>query len=161
MFGDFDPAAGALALVQFSYTLGWGTVVGVLMSELMPAKVRGAGTAVAGAVGGLANTGIATLFTPLSATVGLDVIFYSMGVGILLLSLICLFWLPQTEGYALEDIEQYFSGETRATSSNDAEVVSLREEVIALRKQVVDLQEQLAQAQAQNSAIKEVVDVRV
>jgi hypothetical protein len=72
-------AAGALAAVQFAYTLGWGTVVGVLMSELIPAKARGAGTAVAQAVGGLANSSIQSLITPLAAKLGLDVIFYGMG----------------------------------------------------------------------------------
>ena len=37
----------ALAAAQFSYTLGWGSVVGVLMSELMPAAVRGLGLSAA------------------------------------------------------------------------------------------------------------------
>ncbi len=40
----------SLGGAQFSYTLGWGTVTGVLMSELMPSRVRGLGLAVAQSV---------------------------------------------------------------------------------------------------------------
>ena len=40
----------SLGGAQFSYTLGWGTVAGVLMSELMPAGVRGLGLALAQSV---------------------------------------------------------------------------------------------------------------
>lgn len=53
IFG-FDPlnilAFVSLGGAQFCYTLGWGTVTGVLMSELMPAGVRGLGMAVAQSV---------------------------------------------------------------------------------------------------------------
>jgi hypothetical protein len=44
-------AFGSLAGAQFSYTLGWGSVTGVLMSELMPGAVRGLGLSVAQSAG--------------------------------------------------------------------------------------------------------------
>ena len=152
-------AALSLAAVQFSYTLGWGTLVGVTMSELMPTRVRGVGTALAQGVGGLANTAIATLFTPLAVVLGLDVIFYALGVTILVCALISLFWLPQTEGRALEDIESHFrSGPESHRRHGDDEVVALRQEVGALQRQVAALQDELAKAHVENEALLETIE---
>jgi MFS family permease len=58
-------AVAALALLQFSYALGWGIVVSILTSELMPARIRGLGTATAQAIGAAFQTAIASSFLPL------------------------------------------------------------------------------------------------
>ena len=66
---------------------------------------------VLGLAGAVTNTIVATGFTPLAAAVGLDVIFYSLGVAILVLSILVVFWLPDTENSAMDDIDKCFSTE--------------------------------------------------
>ena len=74
-------------------------------------------------------------------------------------ALISLFWLPQTEGRALEDIESHFrSGPESHRRHGDDEVVALRQEVGALQRQVAALQDELAKAHVENEALLETIE---
>eukprot|EP01052_Picozoa_sp_SAG31_P006259 SAG31_NODE_285_length_18479_cov_9.871980_24_plen_304_part_00 len=63
---------GALAFIQFSYTLGWGSVTGVLMSELAPSEARGLGLAIAQSAGALTNSAVSSAFIPLASVRAAD-----------------------------------------------------------------------------------------
>jgi hypothetical protein len=140
-------------------------VVGVLTGELMPARVRGVGSAVAQALGGVANTAIASLFPALADAQLLDVTFYTLGAVILLFSGVCWCWLPHTEGRALEDIEHHLSlgsagsGTSAAAADDDDDAdkaaAATQEEVGALRRKVAGLQGELAQARAHIASLQE------
>jgi hypothetical protein len=140
-------------------------VVGVLTGELMPARVRGVGSAVAQALGGVANTAIASLFPALADAQLLDVTFYTLGAVILLFSGVCWCWLPHTEGRALEDIEHHLSlgsagsGTSAAAFDDDDDAdkaaAATQEEVGALRRMVAGLQGELAQARAHIASLQE------
>jgi hypothetical protein len=141
-------------------------VVGVLTGELMPARVRGVGSAVAQALGGVANTAIASLFPALADAQLLDVTFYTLGAVILLFSGVCWCWLPHTEGRALEDIEHHLSlgsagsgtsAAAAAADDDDADkaAAATQEEVGALRRKVAGLQGELAQARAHIASLQE------
>ena len=107
----------SLAGAQFTYTLGWGSVTGVLMSELMPGAVRGLGLAVAQSAGGIANSAVSTFFIPLSEAVGLDTIFAAMGGNILVVTILVSIWVPETAGQGLEHIERLIR--SRSARSRD------------------------------------------
>lgn len=111
-------AFSALAAAQFSYTLGWGSVVGVLMSELMPAAVRGLGMAVAQSAGGVANSAVSTTFIPLSAAAGLDSVFGAMGGLVLVLGMVISCWLPETANCRLEEIEKIMTAVGAGTNGD-------------------------------------------
>jgi len=91
-----------------TFSLGWGPVPMLLMSEVLPARARGTASGAAT----LANWGLAFVvtkfFTSLQATVGLDGSFWLFGVACLLAVWFVHRHVPETKGRLLEDIEQFF-----------------------------------------------------
>jgi len=104
---------GWLALVSLigyvvAFSLGWGPVPMLLMSEVLPARARGTASGVAT----LVNWGVAFIvtkfFASLQATAGLDGSFLLFGIICLLAVWFVHHHVPETKGQSLEDIEQLF-----------------------------------------------------
>ena len=104
---------GWLALVSLigyvvAFSLGWGPVPMLLMSEVLPARARGTASGVATVV----NWGVAFIvtkfFASLQATAGLDGSFLLFGIICLLAVWFVHHHVPETKGQSLEDIEQLF-----------------------------------------------------
>jgi len=103
---------GALTLILLvlylaGYELGWGAVVWIMMAEIFPLKVRGAGMG-AGAVVLWAATGIVTAAFPIISDnnhLGLGhTMWLFAGINVVLFALTR--WLvPETKGRSLEQIE--------------------------------------------------------
>ena len=105
---------GWLALVSLigyvvAFSLGWGPVPILLMSEVLPARARGTASGVAT----LANWGLAFVvtkfFTSLQAAVGFDGSFWLFGIACLLAVWFVIRHVPETKGRSLEDIEHLFA----------------------------------------------------
>jgi sugar porter (SP) family MFS transporter len=96
-----------LILYLAGYELGWGAVVWVMMAEIFPLKLRGAGMGV-GSVVLWASTGIITYAFPIISDpthLGLGHSMWIFAAINLVLLALTWKWVPETKGRSLERIE--------------------------------------------------------
>jgi len=92
-----------------AFSLGWGPVPMLLMSEVLPARARGTASGVATLVCWGLSFVVTKFFSSLQATAGLDGSFWLFGIACLLAVWFVLRRVPETKGRSLEDIEQFFA----------------------------------------------------
>lgn len=91
-----------------AFSLGWGPVPMLFMSEVLPARARGTASGAATLVNwGLAFV-VTKFFASLQATAGLDGSFWLFGVACFLAVWFVCRHVPETKGRSLEDIERFF-----------------------------------------------------
>jgi MFS transporter, SP family, solute carrier family 2 (myo-inositol transporter), member 13 len=104
-----------LAVFISSYAVGPGVVVWLMLSELMPTRIRSTGMGIAM----LLNQGVATLiagiFLPVVGNHGYYAMFLFLSGCTVSYFLVATFLLPETKGKTLEEIEMHFEG-TKAVS---------------------------------------------
>jgi MFS family permease len=100
-----------LCLFISSYALGPGVVVWLMLSELMPTRIRSVGMGVALLLNQGAGTLIAAIFLPVVGRLGYFAMFAFWSICTLAYFSVAAFFLPETKGRTLEEIEQYFEGE--------------------------------------------------
>ncbi len=97
-----------LALFIASFSVGPGVVGWLVLSELMPTRIRSVGMGIAL----LLNQGVSTLsaavFLPVVGNHGYSLMFVAWGVCTLFYFAIALLYLPETKGKSLEEIEALF-----------------------------------------------------
>lgn len=100
----------ALALFVFMafYAVGPGVCVWLALSELMPTRIRSNGMSIALVLNQMVSTIIAAVFLPVVSKYGYSTIFFSFGIFTLFYFFITAFFLPETKGRTLEEIEAYF-----------------------------------------------------
>ncbi|MFP5266640.1 MAG: MFS transporter [Acidobacteriota bacterium] len=104
--------AVALALFSFIgfYALGPGVCVWLALSELMPTRIRSMGMSFALVINQMVSTTLAVIFLPVVSQHGYSSMFLLFaGFGVVYF-VTALFFLPETKGKTLEEIEQYFEG---------------------------------------------------
>jgi SP family myo-inositol transporter-like MFS transporter 13 len=97
-----------LALFIASYAAGPGVVVWLALSELMPTRIRSAGMGIALLLNQGASTLIAGVFLPAVANFGYFSMFLFWGACTMLYFCTAIFFLPETKGKTLEEIERRF-----------------------------------------------------
>jgi SP family myo-inositol transporter-like MFS transporter 13 len=118
------PSAGhgwivAIALYLFMtfFAIGPGVCVWLALSELMPTRIRSNGMSIALVINQIVSTTLAGVFLPVVSKYGYSTIFFMFaGFSILYLGTV-VFFLPETKGKTLEEIEQFFDGNRRAGPS--------------------------------------------
>ncbi|HEX3661962.1 MAG TPA: MFS transporter [Acidobacteriaceae bacterium] len=108
--------AGCLALFILGYAFGPGVVVWLILSELMPTRIRSTGMGIAMLINQGISTAIAALFLPVVGTYGYYAMFFFWAGSTLLYFLTATFLLPETKGRTLEEIEKYFEGHGQQTA---------------------------------------------
>ncbi len=103
-----------LCLFFASYALGPGVVVWLMLSELMPTRIRSTGMGIALLLNQGASTLIAFVFLPVVGRFGYYVMFTFLGVCTVIYFVTAAFFLPETKGKTLEEIEQHFEGKAHA-----------------------------------------------
>jgi MFS family permease len=100
----------ALALFVFmaSFAVGPGIVVWLALSELMPTRIRSHGMSIALVLNEAASTLIAALFLPAVGQYGYATLFFCFAGCTVIYFLVAVFWLPETRGKTLEEIEAAF-----------------------------------------------------
>jgi len=92
-----------------AFSLGWGPVPMLFMSEVLPARARGTSSGAATLVNwGLAFV-VTKFFASLQEAAGLDGSFWLFGVACLFAVAFVVRHVPETKGRSLEDIEQFFA----------------------------------------------------
>ncbi len=100
--------AACLVLFISAYAGGPGVVVWLMLSELMPTRIRSAGMGLALLLNQGASTAIAGVFLPLVGRFGYWALFFFLAVCTGVYFLIATFALPETKGKSLEEIELLF-----------------------------------------------------
>ena len=100
--------AACLAVFISCYAAGPGVVVWLMLSELMPTRIRSAGMGIALLVNQGASTLIAGVFLPIVSRFGYYAMFVFLAGCTAVYFLIATYALPETKGKSLEEIELLF-----------------------------------------------------
>jgi len=100
----------ALALFAFIafFAVGPGVCVWLALSELMPTRIRSIGMSVALVINQLVSTTLAVLFLPVVSKYGYSTMFFLFAGFTVIYFITATFFLPETKGKTLEQIEQHF-----------------------------------------------------
>lgn len=105
-----------LALFIASFAIGPGVVVWLALSELMPTRIRSTGMGIALLINQAASTGIAGIFPSVAGQHGYFVMFAFWAACTVVYFITAAFFLPETKGRTLEEIERLFDrGSAKAT----------------------------------------------
>jgi MFS family permease len=106
-------AAGLYLFVAF-YAVGPGVCVWLALSELMPTRIRSNGMSIALVLNQLVSTTLAGIFLPVVSKYGYSAMFFLFAGFTVIYLITVTFFLPETKGKTLEEIERYFEEPTRA-----------------------------------------------
>ena len=91
------------------YAAGPGVCVWLALSELMPTRIRANGMAIALLINQLVSTTIAGTFLPWVGAYGYSSVFFTLAGFTVIYFITAAFFMPETKGRTLEEIEQYFT----------------------------------------------------
>ena len=94
------------------FALGPGVCVWLALSELMPTRIRSNGMSIALTINQLVSTTLAAIFLPFVGSYGYSSIFFLFAGLTVIYFFVAAFWLPETKGLTLEEIEAHFEGKT-------------------------------------------------
>ncbi len=100
-------ALGLYGFVAF-YALGPGVCVWLALSELMPTRIRSNGMSIALVINQMVSTTLAAIFLPVVGKYGYSMMFFLFCGFTVIYFLTAAFFLPETKGKTLEEIEAYF-----------------------------------------------------
>jgi phage shock protein PspC (stress-responsive transcriptional regulator) len=100
----------AMSLFVFMafFAIGPGVCVWLALSELMPTRIRSNGMSIALLINQAVSTGIAAVFLPTVGKFGYSTVFFGFAGCTVIYFLTAAFFLPETKGKTLEEIEVYF-----------------------------------------------------
>ena len=104
--------AGFLPLVSFivyivAFSIGYGPIPWLMMGEIFPSKVRGHAASLATAFNWSCSFAVTKFFNDLINTVGTHGAFWFFGSICFLSLFFVTFFVPETKGHTLEDIEKH------------------------------------------------------
>lgn len=105
--------AVCLGLFIASFSVGPGVVVWLALSELMPTRIRSTGMGIALLINQGMSTLIAAAFLPVAGNFGYSAMFLVWACCTVIYFLTAAFFLPETKGKTLEEIELYFTRTTK------------------------------------------------
>jgi hypothetical protein len=101
----------AIAIFAFMacFAIGPGVCVWLALSELMPTRIRSNGMSIALLINQAVSTGIAAVFLPTVGRFGYSTMFYGFAACTVVYFVTAAFFLPETKGRTLEEIEEHFT----------------------------------------------------
>ncbi len=100
-------AIGLYLFVAF-YAMGPGVCVWLALSELMPTRIRSNGMSIALVINQLVSTTLAGIFLPVVSKYGYSTMFFLFSAFNVLYLMTVTFFVPETIGKTVDEIEQYF-----------------------------------------------------
>ncbi|KDP42213.1 hypothetical protein JCGZ_02943 [Jatropha curcas] len=101
-------AVVALLLYVGSYQISFGPISWLMVSEIFPLRTRGKGISLAVLTNFGSNAIVTFAFSPLKELLGAENLFVLFGAIALLSLLFTIFFVPETKGLSLEEIESKF-----------------------------------------------------
>jgi len=92
------------------YAVGPGVCVWLALSELMPTRIRSNGMSIALLINQGFSTTIAAIFLPTVGRYGYATMFFAFAACTVIYFVTATFFLPETKGKTLEEIEAHFEG---------------------------------------------------
>jgi SP family myo-inositol transporter-like MFS transporter 13 len=92
------------------FAAGPGVCVWLALSELMPTRIRSNGMSIALLINQAVSTTIAALFLPSVGKHGYATMFFIFAGCTVVYFITATFFLPETKGKTLEEIEEHFEG---------------------------------------------------
>jgi MFS transporter, SP family, solute carrier family 2 (myo-inositol transporter), member 13 len=92
------------------YAIGPGVCVWLALSELMPTRIRSNGMSIALVMNQAVSTTIAAIFLPTVGKYGYSVMFFGFAACTVIYFVTAVWFLPETKGKTLEEIEAIFEG---------------------------------------------------
>jgi hypothetical protein len=107
----------AISLFVFMsfFAIGPGVCVWLALSELMPTRIRSNGMSIALLINQAVSTTIAAVFLPTVGKFGYSTVFFGFAACTVIYFLTAAFFLPETKGKTLEEIEVYFEANSKFT----------------------------------------------
>ena len=96
------------------FAVGPGVCVWLALSELMPTRIRSNGMSIALLVNQVVSTTIAAIFLPTVGKYGYGTMFFAFAACTVIYFITAAFFLPETKGKTLEEIEEHFEGKNKA-----------------------------------------------
>ncbi|MBN8459151.1 MAG: MFS transporter [Verrucomicrobia bacterium] len=96
------------------FAVGPGVCVWLALSELMPTRIRSNGMSIALLINQAVSTTIAAIFLPTVGKYGYGTMFFAFAACTVIYFITAAFFLPETKGKTLEEIEEHFEGKKRA-----------------------------------------------
>ncbi len=106
-------AAGLYLFMAF-YAMGPGVCVWLALSELMPTRIRSNGMSITLLINQLVSTILAGIFLPFVSNHGYSSMFFLFASFTVVYFITIVFFLPETKGKTLEEIEAHFEGKATA-----------------------------------------------
>jgi MFS family permease len=103
-------AAAFLFIFMSFYAVGPGVCVWLALSELMPTRIRSNGMSIALMINIAVSTTIAAIFLPSVGKYGYATMFFVFAGCTVIYFITAAFFLPETKGKTLEEIEEHFEG---------------------------------------------------
>jgi len=92
------------------YAIGPGVCVWLALSELMPTRIRSNGMSIALVLNQAVSTTIAAIFLPTVGKYGYSTMFFGFAACTVIYFVTAIWFLPETKGKTLEEIEAHFEG---------------------------------------------------
>jgi SP family myo-inositol transporter-like MFS transporter 13 len=99
-----------LFLFMAFYAVGPGVCVWLALSELMPTRIRSNGMSIALVLNQAVSTTIAAIFLPTVGKYGYSTMFFGFAACTVIYFITATWFLPETKGKTLEEIEAHFEG---------------------------------------------------
>ena len=96
------------------YAVGPGVCVWLALSELMPTRIRSNGMSIALLINQAVSTTIAAIFLPTVGKYGYSTMFFGFAACTVVYFVTATWFLPETKGKTLEEIEAVFEGASRS-----------------------------------------------
>ena len=96
------------------YAVGPGVCVWLALSELMPTRIRSNGMSIALVLNQAVSTTIAAVFLPTVGKYGYSTMFFGFAACTVIYFVTATWFLPETKGKTLEEIEAHFEGTAKA-----------------------------------------------
>jgi len=108
----------ALGLFLFMgfFAMGPGVCVWLALSELMPTRIRSNGMSIALVINQLVSTTLSGIFLPFVSKHGYSSIFFLFAGFTVVYFIVAAFFLPETKGKTLEEIEAHFEGKAASAA---------------------------------------------
>lgn len=113
----------AMYVYMAFFAIGPGVCVWLALSELMPTRIRSNGMSIALVINQIVSTTIAAIFLPTVGKYGYSTMFFFFGACTVVYFITAAFFLPETKGKTLEEIEEFFESGRKTTAVSAREMV--------------------------------------
>ena len=114
--GSFEPSSltgyavafGVVLFIAF-YSLGPGVCVWLVMTELLPSRIRAVGMSIVLFINNFASTAMLAIFLPVGERIGYGILFFACAASAGIYLATVRIFMPETKGRALDEIEAEFA----------------------------------------------------